>query len=374
MANRFVCKTVQHFENVTDPRVNRGANYLLIEMIFVTLCACISDADGWADVERYGKTKIEWLRKYFPFENGIPSHDTFGRVFSRLETVEFYAALQSWANDISGSLEGKTIAIDGKTLRGSHDRTHGESALHSISAWVCGLKMCIGLKSVADKSNEIPAAQELIGMLDLKGAVVTADAMHCQTATVEAIIEKEADYVIVVKGNQPSLQDALHEAIVDELDNEVSKTRKHRKTEINRGRKEFREVIVMPVPHDSKEFSRWAGLKSIGIIFRSREVNGNYEESLTTFISSRPPKVRDLSARLRDHWGVENSQHYTLDVTFSEDASRIRKGNGPEISSVFRRLALNILQKDTIIKDSIRGKRKRCAWDNTAMEQIIQCF
>lgn len=346
----------------------------MIEMVFLTLCAFIADAQCWADVERYGKSKIGWLRKYFPFENGVPSHDTLGRVFAQLDTTEFYASLQSWANDITKSLDGQTVAIDGKTLRGSHDRSRSKSALHSISAWVCGLRMCIGLKSVDDKSNEIPAAQELIRMLDMKGAVVTADAMHCQTETAQAIIEKEADYILMVKGNQPSLQDALHDAIVAEIESKDSKARRHRKTEINRGREEFREVLVMSVPEDSKIFTRWVGIQSIGVIFRSREVNGKYEENIVTFISSLPPKVRDLAGRIRDHWGIENSQHHTLDVTFTEDASRIRKGTGPEISSVFRRLALNILQQDTTVKDSIRGKRKRCAWDNTVTEQIIANF
>ena len=343
-------------------------------MIFVTLCACLSDADGWVDVERYGKAKLDWLRKFFPFESGIPSHDTFGRVFSKLDAVEFYAALQSWANEVAKTLGGETVAIDGKTLRGSHSRSRGQSALHSVSAWACGLRMCIGLKSVDDKSNEIPAVQELINLLDLKGAVVTADAMHCQTETAKAIIKKEADYILMVKGNQPTLQDALHDAFVDAMENDDASVRRWAKTEKNRGRTEFREVVVRPVPQDSEVFAQWEGIKSIGVIFRTREVNGKYEENLVTFISSLAPKVRDISRRVREHWGVENQQHHILDVTFSEDASRIRNGNGPEISSVFRRLALNILQKDTTIKDSIRGKRKRCAWDNTAIGRLIANF
>lgn len=374
MASSFVCKTYNHFENVTDPRVNRGNNYPLIEMIFVTLCACISDADGWADVERYGKAKLDWLRKFLPFENGIPSHDTFGLVFSRLDTVEFYASLQQWANDISQTLVGETVALDGKTLRGSHDRSNGKSALHSISAWVCGLRMCVGLKSVEDKSNEIPAVQELITMLDLKGAVVTADAMHCQIETAKAIIDKEADYILIVKGNQPTLQAALHDAIMKSMNTCDPKVRRSHKTEINRARIETREVIVQPVPKNSEAFANWAGIKSIGVIHRTREINGKLEEETETFISSREPKVRDLARRIREHWSIENQQHYVLDVTFSEDASRIRKGNSPEISSVFRRLALNILQRDTTIKDSIRGKRKRCAWDNSAIEKLMANF
>ncbi len=234
--------------------------------------------------------------------------------------------------------------------------------------------MCIGLKSVDDKSNEIPAVQELIEMLDLKGAVITADAMHCQTETAKAIIDKEADYILIVKGNQPTLQDALHAAIVNAMDNDDPKVRRSHKKEINRGRNETREVIVQPVPKNSEVFINWPGIKSIGVIHRTREVNGKFEEATETFISSREPKVRDIARRIREHWGIENQQHYILDVTFSEDASRIRNGNSPEISSVFRRLALNILQRDTTIKDSIRGKRKRCAWDNSAIEKLIANF
>ena len=217
--------------------------------------------------------------------------------------------------------------------------------------------MCIGLKSVDDKSNEIPAVQELIEMLDLKGAVITADAMHCQTETAKAIIDKEADYILIVKGNQPTLQDALHAAIVNAMDNDDPKVRRSHKKEINRGRNETREVIVQPVPKNSEVFINWTGIKSIGVIHRTREVNGKFEEATETFISSREPKVRDIARRIREHWGIENQQHYILDVTFSEDASRIRNGNSPEISSVFRRLALNIFKRDTTIKDSIRGKR-----------------
>lgn len=374
MSSSFVCKTCTHFANVTDPRINRGKNYPLIEMIFVTLCASICDANCWADVERYGKAKLDWLRKYMPFEHGIPSHDTFGLVFSRLDTVEFYASLQSWANEIAQSLKGHTVAFDGKTLRGSGDVSRGQAALHSVSAWVCGLRLCVGLKSVDDKSNEIPAVQELIDMLDLQGAVVTADAMHCQVETAKAITEKEADYILIVKGNQPTLQDALNDAILKAMDSDDPKIRRHRKKEINRDREETREVVVQPVPKQSDIFANWPGIKSIGVVVRTREVNGKLEENAETFISSLDPKVRNMARRIRQHWSIENQQHYILDVTFSEDSSRIRNGNSPEISSVFRRMALNILQRDTTIKDSIRGKRKRCSWDNSAIEKLIANF
>lgn len=374
MSSSFVSRTYKHFEEITDPRINRGANYPLMEMIFLTLCATICDANGWADVERYGKAKLDWLRKFFPFEFGIPSHDTLGRVFSRLDTVAFYSALQSWTSDIASSIKGQTVAFDGKTVRGSFDASTSQSAFHLISAWACGLRLCIAVKSVESKSNEIPAVQQLIEQLDLAGSIVTADAMHCQKVTAELIIEKEADYILQVKGNQPSLQTALNDAITQALEQDDSTTRTHRKKEINRNRTEYRETVVMPCPKGCEIFDSWKGIQTIGMTYRSRIIDGRTEEFVSTFITSLPCKVRDIAKRIRQHWGIENSQHYVLDVTFSEDSSRIRKGSGPEIASAFRRLALNILQKDTSIKDNIRGKRKRCAWDNSAIEKLLASF
>ena len=370
----FVCKVYKHFEKVTDYRVDRGGNHPLIEMIFLTLCASLCDADGWADVERFGKAKLLWLRQFLPFEHGIPSHDSLGRVFARLDTIEFYAALQSWVSDIAGSLKGETVAFDGKTLRGSFDEASSKSALHSVSAWACGMKMCLGLTSTDAKSNEIPAVQQLIGMLDLQGSVVTADAMHCQKDTVEAIINKEADYLLTAKGNQPKLTEAVREVLLEGLDQ--NKRRSTLDTqEKNRNRDEFREVLIVACPKNHPIFSQWKGIRTIGVVTTIRKVGDREEEVASTcFISSLPPKVRDITTRLRSHWSIENSQHYILDVTFGEDSSRIRKGTGPEISSVFRRLALTILQRDTSIKDNIRGKRKRCSWDDSLLTQLIRGY
>ena len=374
MATKFLDATYKHFEKITDFRINRGMNYPLTEMIFLTLCATICGADGWADVERFGKAKLPWLRRFLPFESGVPSHDTLGRVFSRLDSIEFYAAIQSWMGEIAGALKGETVAFDGKTLRGSFDNASSKSALHSVSAWACGLRLCLGLNSVDSKSNEIPAVQELIDMLDLQGAVVTADAMHCQKATAEKIIGKEADYILFVKGNQPTLQKELEDAILEAFHSENKNIRQQEIKEKNRNREELRSMMVMPVPKDSPVFKQWQGIKTIGQIFRTREFDGKVEEELTLFISSLPPRVREHNARVRQHWSTENQQHYVLDVTFSEDSSRIRKGTAPEITSVFRRLALSILQQDTTIKDSIRGKRKRCGWDEAIFEKLLANF
>ena len=374
MSATFVVKISEHFEDVTDPRLNRGTNFPLLEMVFVALCGAICDANSWVDIATFGRCKLAWFRKFLPFEKGIPSHDTFTELFARLETLEFYAALESWARDIARSLKGETVAFDGKTLRGSFYKASSKSALHSVSAWVCGLKMCIGLKSVEDKSNEIPAVQQLIDMLDLAGAVVTADALHCQRETAKKIVAKEADYVLMVKGTQETLQEELLDAIAQAFEEEHSGLRQCRTTEKNRNRQETREVAVLPVPKDSPVFARWAGIATIGAIYRAREINGKLEESQEFFITSLPCKVRAINRHLRSHWSIENSQHHVLDVTFTEDASRIRKGNGPEITSVFRRLALNILQRDTTLKASIRGKRKLCGWDEAAFEKLIAGF
>lgn len=374
MVAAFVGQVYEHFEKITDPRINRGRNYPLLEMIFVALCGAICDCNAWTDVATFGKCKLGWFRKFFPFENGVPSHDTFSEVFARLETLEFYAALESWAREMAVSLRGETVALDGKTLRGSFDKGTGKSALHSVSAWACGLRMCLALKSVADKSNEIPAVQELIEMLDLQGAVVTADAMHCQTETAEKIVGKKADYVLMVKGNQETLHQELQDAMLAAFDEENPRMRTQRTCEKNRGRHETREVTVLPVPTDQPVFQRWAEIRTIGWIYRSREINGRLEEAQEHFISSLPCKVRALGRHLRSHWSTENSQHHVLDVTFTEDASRIRRGNGPEVTSVFRRLALNILQRDTSLKGSIRGKRKLCGWDERSFESLLAGF
>jgi predicted transposase YbfD/YdcC len=374
MASRLLGKIYDHFEELTDPRLNRGGNYPLLEMVFVALCATICDANSWVDVARFGREKLAWFRQQLTFEQGIPSHDTFSRVFARLDSVEFYAALESWANSIAQSLRGETVAFDGKTLRGSFDRAAGRSALHSVSAWVCGLKLCVGLKSVDDKSNEIPAVQQLIDLLDLAGAVVTADAMHCQRETAEKIVAKEADYVLMVKGNQDALQAAVQEALIQAFETDDPRLRQCQAKEINRSRGETRQVAALPVPKNSAVFARWAGVKTIGCIYRTRLIDGRTEEAQEFFITSLPCTVRWIALHLRSHWSIENSQHHVLDVTFTEDASRIRKGTGPEISSVFRRLALNILQQDTTIPDNVRGKRKRCGWNEHTLERLIAGF
>jgi predicted transposase YbfD/YdcC len=361
-----------HFENLTDPRVNRGANHDLIELIFMALTATLCGAQGWADVERFVHSKRQWFRQFIALAHGVPSHDTFGRVFARLDTVEFLSALHAWLDAFAASLRGQAVAIDGKTLRGSFDRAAGKSALHSITAYVCDLRVCLRQMSVDDKSNEIPAVRELLKLMELSGATVTLDAMHCQVETAAAIRHADADYILMVKGNQQSLHDALFEQFIEhgEANYQVPGLRRHVSLEKSHGRRERREVHVIEAPAQIPALSRWPGVRSIGMIYRRCESGAKIHEEHQFFISSHPPKVRMLSGLIRGHWSIENRQHWVLDVIFSEDASRIRKGNAPEISGAFRRLALNILQRDTSIKENIRGKRLRAGWDERVLNGI----
>jgi predicted transposase YbfD/YdcC len=366
----------RHFENVTDPRSNRGKNHGLIEMIFLALTATICGAQGWADVERFAKSKLKWFRRHVRLKHGVPSHDTFGRVFSRLDTGEFLTAMHAWVDSFATALRGQGVAIDGKTLRGSFDQAAGQTALHTITAFACDMRVCLRQMSVDEKSNEIPAVPELLKLLELSGATVTLDAMHCQVATARAIIDAEADYILVVKKNQESLYNHLADRFIEyaEVDYQVEGLRRHTTVEKSHGREERREYYCIAAPSGDAVLSRWPDIRSIGMVYRQRQTGEKLHEETNFVISSHAPKVNMLSQHIRGHWAIENTQHWVLDVTFAEDASRIRKGSSPEISAAFRRMALNILQRDTTLKETIRGKRLRAGWDDEVLDAIYAGF
>jgi predicted transposase YbfD/YdcC len=345
-------------------------------MVFITICAVICGADGWVDVERFGKAKRDWLEQFLRLQNGIPSHDTLGRVFARLDTNEFYLCVYNWVNRFRKALKGHGVAIDGKTLRGSFDKAAGQSPLHLVSAWACDLRISLGQVAVEDKSNEITAVPKLLELLELTGAVVTLDAMHCQRETASAILKREADYLLVVKGNQPTLQATIQELFVaySERNYQVPGLRRHVTVEKSHGRHERREYYVIAAPRRLPGLAGWPGLQTIGMVHRRRECNGKIEEETVFFITSLPPKVRLIARHVRGHWKIENTLHWVLDVTFNEDRSRIRKGSAPEIASTFRRLAVTLLQQDTTLKENIRGKRLRAGWNTAVLEGILAGF
>ena len=363
------------FENLTDPRIRRAQKHKLCDLIAIALCGMLADCNGWVDVERFAVENEWWFEQFLELPNGIASHDTFGRVFSRLDSTEFEKCLLAYVRCLKLDLAGRTVAIDGKTLRGSHDSRDDISCKHLITAWANELNTVLGVISTSDKSNEIPAVQQLLEIIELKGAVVTADAMHCQKQTATSIVKREADYILQLKKNQPTLFETV-ESIFEGHTNDQFRNRRvrtHMSIESNRGRDETRFCAVCPAPAKLK--STWTGLKSIGMIHRVTTLsNGKERREVSYFISSLPPKVGLHHPHIRRHWSVENTVHYTMDVTFSEDGSRIRKGNGAKNISALRRLALSILKQDTTIKDNVRGKRKRIGWNPDKLHTVLAKF
>ena len=377
MATDLVCKIDKHFVSVTDPRVNRGTNYDLVEMIFMALTATLCGAQGWVDIERFAMAKFEWFERFIPMEKGVPSHDTMGRVFARLDTAEFLTAMHGWVDEFASCLRGQGVAIDGKVVRGSHDTQANQSPLYLMTAYATQARLCLRQMSVDGKSNEIPAAPVLLQLLELAGATVTMDALHCQVETAQAILDRDADYVLCVKDNQLTLHQFLQEKFAhgNEPDAKLPGLVQHLTRERSHGRQELRHYYTLPVTvADRKVFKRWPGLKSLTMVYRQRTVGDTESTEIAYYISSHEPKVRALAEHIRSHWSIENSQHHVLDVTFAEDASRIRQGSAPEISSALRRMALNILQQDTTVKDNIRGKRLRAGWDEQVLERIWSAF
>lgn len=365
------------FGRLTDPRMNRTKLHRLTDIVTIALCAAIAGCDTWVEVEEFGKRKEWWFRRFLKLPHGIPSHDTFGRVFAALDTGEFLSCLQEWLRSLSVTTDGQIIAIDGKTLTGSFDKASGKSALHLVSAWAMQQRLVLGQVATDEKSNEITAIPKLLQMLDLLGAIVTIDAMGCQKEIARKLQEHGADYVLALKGNHPKLYEAVHNAFLERTTNDGvhgDGVRRMITKEKSRGRLETREYYVMPVPDRLAERDQWKNLRSLGMVIRRREVDGEESGDVHYYLLSLPPKVRQFAKVVRSHWSIENNLHWSLDVTFSEDASRIRKGNAPETTGLLRRLALSILEQDTSMKASLRVKRKAAGWDETVLETFLTGF
>jgi predicted transposase YbfD/YdcC len=364
------------FENLTDPRLDRTRRHTLMDIIILAVCATLGNANGWADIERFGKAKLAFFRTFLDLPNGIPSHDTFGRVFARLDPAQLMACIQQWLDALGTAVAGEVVAIDGKTLRGSFDTAAGKNPLHLVSAWACNSRLILGQVAVDAKSNEITAIPLLLELLDLKGCTVTIDAMGCQKEIASAIRGRDADYVRAVKDNQPGLHQALHDAFVAYAENSFADPAlKHfKRVERSHGRDETREYWIAEAPAALVEGGLWQDLNSIGMVSRTRVVNGVESNEIAYFVSSLAPKVKAFANAVRGHWGIENRLHWTLDVTFAEDSSRARKGHSPLNLGMLRRLALSILQQDTTVKDNLRGKRLRAGWDETVLLKILTGF
>lgn len=372
LSRNVVC----HFEHLTDPRLDRRKLHRLIDIVVIALCAGLCGCDTWVEVAAFGRTKRKWFARFLELPNGIPSHDTFGRVFGLLDTGEFLGCLRSWLSALALALPGDTIAIDGKTLRASLDRSLGKSALHLVSAWSTKNRVVLSQVATDAHSNEITAIPKLLRTLELLGAVVTLDAMGCQKEIAAQIRQQGGDYVLTLKANHEKMYAAVAEAFDAYLgDGEVLPgTREHETRETSHGRQETRTYFVAPAPANLPERDAWPGLRSIGMVLRERVVAGEHSAETRFYLTSLPPKVKAFAAAVRGHWGIENGLHWSLDVTFAEDKSRIRTGNAAETTALLRRLVLSILKQDTRVSGSLRVKRLLAGWDETVLLQLLTGF
>jgi len=365
---------LQYFEEIEDPRVDRHKLHSLSDILLILFCGVICGAESWRDFSDFGESKIDYLRRFSPLENGIPSKNTFNRVVSSLNHEQFKNCFNNWIKGVQREL-GDVIAIDGKVLRGSFNKATDKSAIHMVSAFSSSAKLVLAQQKVDDKSNEITAIPKLLKLLELKGAVVTIDAMGCQKAITQDIIDGGGDYAIAVKGNQKN----LHEQIKSHFSNTFD-MQHHKKVDVattkikNRNRIESRMCLATNSIDWLQGKEKWSGLKSILMIESKRTLNGITSCEKRYYISSLEANAEELNRIVRAHWSVENSLHWVLDVVFREDDSRNRLGNTAENMAIMKHVALNQLQsaKTGFKKDmSIKRLRKKSGWDNATLDTIL---
>jgi predicted transposase YbfD/YdcC len=364
----------QYFGQIPDPRVERTRAHQLLDIIAIALFAVLSGADSWVAIATYGNAKRPWLESFLALPNGIPSHDTFARVFARLEPAAFETSFQHWVNALVSTLEAQLIAIDGKTLKGSYDREGGIKALQLVSAWASEHRLVLGQCTVASKSNEITAIPVLLEQLALIGCIVSIDAMGTQSAIAEQITQQQADYVLALKGNHPTLlaqAQAGFEEVQSGLRKDLEHTQ-HHQTEAAHHRIESRTIWRIPAMHvfSTDQLEHWAKLQSLVVVQSRRRLWHKETFETRYFLSSLSADAQTFARYIRAHWGVENQLHWCLDVVFQEDASRIRKDHAPRNMSVLRRLALNLLRQEPS-KGSLTMKRYRAGLDDQFMLQIL---
>ena len=362
------------FAPMKDPRIERNKLHKLIDILIVAICAVVSGADNWTEIEEFGKAKIEWLRGFLELPNGIPSHDTFGEVFARLCPKQFKECFLSWVRSVFDVTQGQVIAIDGKRLRRSHDHGRGKAAIHMVSAWACANRLVLGQVKTDEKSNEITAIPELLRILELKGCIVTIDAMGAQTAIADQIIAQEGDYVLALKGNQSSLHDAVETFFADPAlphDPDIA-VHTHQTTDGGEhGRIEIRRYRCTSDISWLDEKGRWRGLQSICAVESERHIGEEISREVRHFIGSIPADPKLWAYAVRAHWGIENDLHWRLDVAFREDESRVRKGHADENLAVLRHIALNLLTQEKSLKRGTQTKRRRAGWDDAYRLKVL---
>jgi predicted transposase YbfD/YdcC len=367
---------VAHFAELEDPRSTVNLQHPLVSVVVIALMGVLAGASGPTAIGKWAAMKGEFLLNTLDLPNGIPRKDVFRRVLMTLRPDAFQTCFANWLNSLRAiaaeatGVEKPILAIDGKTARRSHDRKNGLGALHSVSVWASEFGLSLGQVSCAEKSNEITAIPQLLKLVDIKGAIITIDAMGTQKAIAAQIIEGEADYVLALKGNQDTLHQAVIDHINEQLDGDLGNAREHVTTETGHGREETRTYLQLPAPKDLPGFTLWKGLKSIGIVTSQCIRDGKETIEIRYYISSLPIGVKQFARAVRGHWGIENACHWVLDMTYREDESRIREQSLRENFAWLNRFTLSLLKQHPD-RTSLVMKRRSCGWSDNYLLKVL---
>jgi len=366
----------KHFGQITDPRVERTKEHKLVDIIAIALCAVICGAENWVDVELYGNSKLAWLTTFLELPDGIPSHDTFGRVFRRIDAEEFQKVFFEWVIAVNDLIQGQIINIDGKCLRGSDDKGVGKRAIYMVSAWASENEIVLGQRKVDEKSNEITAIPELLKILSISGCIVTIDAMGTQTEIAQTIVDAKAGYALSVKENQGHLfEDIAYLFTVDQAQNFKYAALDYAKTtNSGHGRIDIRECWSTSNPEYLKlirNLENWAGLQSIAMIISTRTIGEVQTKHVRYYITTLPSDAKHILHVVRRHWAIENELHWVLDVAMNEDHNRVHKDQAPENMAVLRHAALNLLKQEKTAKGGVHAKQLQAAWNNDYLCKIL---
>jgi predicted transposase YbfD/YdcC len=365
----------QHFSDLTDPRVERTKLHQLVDILVIAICAVIAGADNWEDVAAFGEAKRDWFQTFLALPNGIPSHDTFTRVFARLNPEQFQTCFMRWMTAVWERMGGQVIAIDGKVLRRSHDHGIGQAAIDMVSAWAAANRLVLGQVKVTDKSNEITAIPRLLEALEISGCIVTIDAMGCQTDIAQTIVDHEADYVLALKDNQGQLYEDV-QLLFNDLEGSQYRAYAYdyiKTVDKGHGRLEIRECWTISEPEVLRHlrgFERWPQLHTVSRIRSQRRI-GHEATCEDRYHIATITGARHVLSAVRAHWGIENELHWTLDIAFDEDRCRVRKDHGPENLALLRHLALNLLKHEKTCQRSIKGKRLMAGWKNDYLLKVL---
>lgn len=364
---------LDHFEKLTDPRVERTKAHKLIDILTIAICAMICGADNWVAMEQYGNAKYEWLKQFLELPNGIPSHDTISRVFARLDPAEFEQCFRSWVKTIAELLPGDVVSIDGKTAKHSTNQGIGQKAIHLVSAWANEQKLVLAQQKVDERTNEITAIPQLIKVLELNGCIVTIDAMGTQRDIAQLLKSKGADYCLALKRNQKGLYTEVQQIFADAQERQWQGIQHsfEQTLEKNHGRIEIRRYWTFSKDELKQSTEQWVGLQSIGVV---ESVCRSGEESTTSiryYLNSFARDAVRLAKAVRGHWGIENNLHWVLDVAFAEDDCSVYRDHAPENLARLRKIALNLLSKEKTAKIGVANKRLKAAWDNDYLAQVL---